>query len=85
MTTHPRGACAVDPCASLPAADEDGLITSAMARELAGGISAMTLWRWREAGVIPEPVVIRGRNYYWRNQFLAALRKAGVSPAAGEA
>ena len=28
-----------------------------------GGVSAMTLWRWRQAGLLPQPVQFNGRNY----------------------
>lgn len=55
---------------------DDPLITAGTACALAGGISRMTLWRWREAGIIPEPIVIRGRNYFRRSAFLAAIAAA---------
>jgi hypothetical protein len=51
----------------------DELITQAKAKTLAGGISDMTLWRWRKAGIIPAPLSIRGRNYWPRQGFLEAL------------
>ena len=44
---------------------DDALVTQPTLKMLAGGVSDMTLWRWRRAGVIPEPTSIRGRNY-WR-------------------
>ena len=28
-----------------------------------GGVSAMTLWRWRQAGLLPQPANFNGRNY----------------------
>jgi hypothetical protein len=28
-----------------------------------GGVSAMTLWRWRQAGLLPQPTNFNGRNY----------------------
>jgi hypothetical protein len=56
--------------------DPEALITSRAACDLAGGISAMTLWRWHKAGLIPEPLTIRGRNYWRRAVFLAALEAA---------
>jgi len=40
------------------------LITQTDARRLYGEVSAMTWWRWRKAGLVPEPLVIQGRNYY---------------------
>jgi predicted DNA-binding transcriptional regulator AlpA len=27
-------------------------------------ISKPTEWRWRKAGILPEPIKINGRNYY---------------------
>lgn len=57
-------------------APPDALIGGTEARRLAGGISDMTLWRWRKAGVIPDPLVIRGRNYWRRGDFLAAIERA---------
>lgn len=56
---------------------DDPLITAGAACKLAGDVSRMTLWRWREAGIIPAPIVIRGRNYFRRGAFLAALAAAG--------
>jgi len=60
---------------------DDSLITAGTACALAGGVSRMTLWRWREAGIIPAPTVIRGRNYFRRGAFLAALAAAGSETA----
>jgi hypothetical protein len=60
---------------------DDALITSATARELAGGISTMTIWRWVRDGIIPEPTVIRGRNYWRRVEFVGALTAAGSAAA----
>jgi predicted DNA-binding transcriptional regulator AlpA len=55
---------------------DDGFITSTTARELAGGISRMAEWRWIKAGIIPQPHRIRGRKYWRRSEFLAALDAA---------
>ena len=65
-----------------PSADGDlipdqALISARTARALAGNISTMTLWRWCKAGVLPPPTKIRGRNYFNRRNFLAALDRAG--------
>lgn len=59
--------------------ETDALLPSAEARRLAGGISAMTEWRWRRDGLLPAPVQIRGRNYYRRGAFMAALRALGAA------
>jgi hypothetical protein len=40
----------------------------------------MTEWRWRKAGILPEPVQVRKRNYYRREDLMSALRDiAGTS------
>lgn len=69
MTTHIT-------LAPQPGPDPDALITSATATALAGGISQMTLWRWTRDGIIPPPTLIRGRKYWRRVSFLAALAVA---------
>ncbi len=40
------------------------LIKAAAMRKAAGGITQMTEWRWRQRGVLPEPIRICGHNYY---------------------
>lgn len=42
------------------------LSPSSQVRKRCGGISEMTLWRWRKDPRLnfPEPVTIRGRNFY---------------------
>ncbi len=62
--------------------ETDALITASEARRLAGSISAMTEWRWRRDGLLPHPVQIRGRNYYRRGAFMAALRCIGTTAEA---
>jgi len=39
------------------------------------GISSMSEWRWRKAGLLPEPVRIRGRCYYRRDELECAIGK----------
>jgi predicted DNA-binding transcriptional regulator AlpA len=39
------------------------------------GLSGMTVWRWRKAGLLPQPSKIRGRNYWKRAEFLEALER----------
>ena len=46
---------------------DESLITQSTLRQLAGGVSDMTIWRWRKAGLLPKPTTIRNRNY-WRNK-----------------
>jgi hypothetical protein len=67
---------------SSTALPDDALICQNEARQLAGGISNMTLWRWRKAGLIPEPISIRKRNYWRRRDFMRALEAAAASEAA---
>lgn len=41
------------------------LVSAPLARrEYFGGISAMTEWRWIQAGILPQPIKIRRRNFY---------------------
>lgn len=56
--------------------DPDSLISSATARKLAD-VSLMTIWRWVKADILPEPLNIRGRNYWRRGEYLAALAAKG--------
>jgi predicted DNA-binding transcriptional regulator AlpA len=51
----------------------DKRINSATVRELCGGVSDMTLWRWLNdpAMSFPQPTYIR-RNRYWREAEIAA-------------
>lgn len=56
-------------------ANPQQLIAQTEARRLNGDVSAMTWWRWRNAGIVPEPVVIQGRNYY-RASDLAKMQNA---------
>ncbi len=61
---------------------DETLVTQTKLKAIAGGISDMTVWRWRRAGVIPEPVSIRGRNYWRTRDILAALRHLTAPQAA---
>jgi hypothetical protein len=56
---------------------EDKLITSRAMRELFGGVSLMTLYRWRKDPKLnfPEPVKIRDRNYWAYEQALETKRR----------
>jgi predicted DNA-binding transcriptional regulator AlpA len=50
------------------------LIAQPRLRQILGGISDMTIWRWRKDGLLPAPIVIRRRNY-WRSDDIAAVQK----------
>ena len=43
---------------------KDSLERQSELRRRLGGISDMTVWRWRKEGILPPPTVIRGRNYW---------------------
>ncbi|GHA74961.1 hypothetical protein GCM10007067_10030 [Lysobacter bugurensis] len=43
----------------------------------------MTVWRWVQKGLLPEPIKINGRNY-WRESDVEAL-KQGRSGNSGKA
>ena len=61
------------------------LVAAPKARtEYLGGISAMTEYRWRKAGVLPKPIQIRKRNYYREADLIAVQQRfaAGSEGAA---
>jgi len=64
-----------------PFADES-LVTQATLKQIVGGISDMTVWRWRRAGIIPEPTTIRGRNYWRTCDVQSALRQLAPTQVA---
>lgn len=51
----------------------DALVTQPQLKRIAGNVSDMTIWRWRRAGLLPEPTSIRGRNYWPVRDIRAAL------------
>lgn len=55
---------------------DDPLLPDAQLRRLVGNVSSMTIWRWRKAGILPPPLVIRGRNYSHKSAIDAALARA---------
>lgn len=64
----------------------DRLISQPQLRRLFGEISDMTIWRWRQIGLLPQPIVINRRNFY-RSSDIAAMqeklaRESGVSEVA---
>ncbi len=40
------------------------LVSSRTARTELGDISEMTIWRWVQAGILPQPIKINKRNYW---------------------
>lgn len=55
---------------------EDPLISDPELRRIAGGITPMTVWRWRKAGILPPPLVLNRRNYSRKSEVDAALARA---------
>ncbi len=52
----------------------DPLETAAQFRANLGGVSEMTVWRWRRKFPdFPTPIVICGRNYYKKSQRVAFI------------
>jgi len=52
------------------------LVSAPKARtEYFGGISAMTEWRWRKAGILPEPIQINKRNFYREADLIAVQER----------
>lgn len=57
--------------------DRDKLVSAPKARrEYLGGISAMTEWRWIQAGILPRPVKINGRNFHYESDLVAVPQRA---------
>jgi hypothetical protein len=52
-----------------------GLVSAREARKLLGGITPMSEWRWRKAGLLPEPIKIRRRCFYRSEELHEALKK----------
>lgn len=72
----------IDGHATAAGRDPDALINSATAKTIAGGVCDMTVWRWIRAGIIPQPLKIRGRNFWRRGDFIAALEAAAERESA---
>lgn len=51
------------------------MISDPELRRLFGAISAMCLWRWRKAGILPPPKKIRKRNYTPASEVAEAQRR----------
>jgi hypothetical protein len=54
------------------AASSGGLMTQRAVAEFFGGVSMMTIWRWRHnpAMAFPEAVEINGRVYFQRDEIV---------------
>ncbi|KGE04546.1 helix-turn-helix transcriptional regulator [Pseudohaliea rubra] len=62
-----------------PAADP--LLSASQVCQELGGITRTTLWRWRREGLLPEPVTMRGRNY-WRASVIEQVKGKAPEVAA---
>ena len=58
---------------------KDSLIDSTAARQRLGDKSLMTMWRWVQAGILPAPVKINGRNF-WREADIERIQREGAAP-----
>jgi predicted DNA-binding transcriptional regulator AlpA len=60
---------------------ESKLIPSAVVREICGGISDMSLWRWLNNHdlAFPRPVVIQRRRYWWKSDVEAWIKSRSLS------
>ncbi len=43
--------------------------------EYFGGISAMSEYRWRQAGILPQPIKINGRCFYRESDLIAVQER----------
>ena len=65
---------------------ENKLVPATKARrDYMGGVSAMTEHRWRERGILPKPVKINKRNFYYEADLLAIPQRAAEIEARKEA
>lgn len=63
---------------------KSNLLPQRKLRERLGGISDMTVSRWRASGILPPPVVICGRNY-WPEPVVDELAAKGAPRRAQQA
>ena len=56
------------------------LVSQRDVRRRIGGVSNMTVHRWRKIGILPAPVVIAGRNYWHEHQIDALARNGAPKP-----
>jgi predicted DNA-binding transcriptional regulator AlpA len=66
------------------AASGGGLMTQKAVAEFFGGVSMMTVWRWRHDSAMkfPEPVEINGRIYFHRDEIRSYRPPAKAETAA---
>lgn len=66
---------------------EKKLITAPKTREICGGVSDMTLWRWLNAPgtSFPKPTYIGKRRYFREAEILAWIEAQEQTPGNGRA
>jgi len=57
----------------------DDLLPDRVVRARLGGVTAVTLSRWRLRGILPPPIKINGRNYQRRGDVERAQHGMGSS------
>ena len=65
--------------------DDEDLVASPEVRRMLGGISVMTIWRWRHSEIVqfPEPdFIISGRDY-WKRETIRRFCERHANQAAG--
>jgi predicted DNA-binding transcriptional regulator AlpA len=63
------------------APDPNDLLNSAAVRQIAGGISDMTLWRWTRERGFPQPDATIARRKFWRRSTVQAWIEAQITGA----
>ena len=58
----------------------ENLIPQPKLRRMFGGVSNMTLLRWRQKGTLPEPIVINRRNYYRESDIAEMQERLAGNP-----
>lgn len=75
MQTHRSQPAAAPGAGVLETFADDALVTQPQLKRITGNVSDMTIWRWRRAGLLPEPMSVRGRNYWRARDVRAALNR----------
>ena len=57
------------------------LVSSRTVRAELGDVSEMTIWRWVQSGVLPQPIKINGRNY-WQVSAVERVKLGNAQAAA---
>jgi predicted DNA-binding transcriptional regulator AlpA len=58
-------------------AGSDPLVSALEFRRELGNVSHVTLWRWKQKGLVPAPVRLGGRDF-WRRSVLEQLKENGT-------